>query len=287
MTLDPHKLLQREFPSIEHRYSERDTILYALGVGVGMDPLERDALRFVFERELRVLPSMAAVLASPGFWVREPDTGIDWVRVLHGEQDMEFHRPLPCAGTVRAQTRVTAVVDKGPGKGALIVSERAGHDAATGERLFTVRQTTFALADGGCGNAGRVTAAAAPALPERAPDATCDLRTLPQAALIYRLSGDTNPLHADPDVAAAAGFPRPILHGLCTLGVAGHAILKTLCGYDPARLRSLRVRFTAPVFPGETLRTELWRDAGGVSFRARVLERDALVLDHGRATLAG
>jgi acyl dehydratase len=288
MTLDPHKLLRRQFPPVEHRYEARDTMLYALGVGLGADPLDGEALRFVYEKELRVLPSMAAVLASPGFWLREPDTGVDWVRVLHGEQDMEFHAPLPAAGTIRAQTRVTAVVDKGAGKGALILTERVGHDAASGAKLFTVRQVTFARGDGGCGNAGDAGAAApAPPLPERKPDAVCDLPTLPQAALIYRLSGDYNPLHADPAVAAAAGYPRPILHGLCTLGVAGHALLRTCCGYDPARLRSLRVRFTAPIFPGETLRTEIWRAGTAVSFRARVLERDVRVLDQGHARLAG
>jgi acyl dehydratase len=285
MTIDPETLLQRSFPLVEQRYTQRDTMLYALGVGLGADPMEREALRFVYERELRALPSMAAVLAGPGFWAREPDTGIDWVRVVHGEQHMVFHRPLPPEGTVRAQTRVTGIVDKGAGKGALIVSEREGLDA-DGSPLFTVRQTTFARGDGGCGDAG--TPGAAPhALPERPPDAHCDLPTLLQAALIYRLSGDYNPLHADPAVAAQAGYPRPILHGLCTLGVAGHALLKTCCGYDPARLKSMQVRFSAPVFPGETLRTELWRDGNGVSFRARVLERDAVVLNNGRAEVSG
>ena len=122
--------------------------------------------------------------------------------------------------------------------------------------------------------------------PDRAPDATCDLPTLPQAALLYRLSGDFNPLHAEPSVAREAGFEAPILHGLCTLGVAGHAILRTWCDYDPARFRSLDLRFSAPVYPGETIRTEMWRDDGVVSFRARAVERDAVVLDHGRAEVA-
>lgn len=285
MAIDTDKLLAREFPEVEHRYTQRDTMLYALGVGLGTDPMSAEELRFVYERELRALPTMAAVLAGPGFWVREPDTGIDWVRVLHGEQGLVFHRPLPPEGTVRARTRVTGVVDKGAGKGALIYTERQGVDTATGEPLFTVHHTTFARGDGGFG--GPTGPAPAPhALPERAPDEHCDLPTLPQAALIYRLSGDYNPLHADPEVAAAAGYPRPILHGLCTLGVAGHALLRTCCGYDPARLRALQVRFSAPVYPGETLRTELWRDGSVVSFRALVRERDAVVLNNGRAEVA-
>jgi acyl dehydratase len=125
-------------------------------------------------------------------------------------------------------------------------------------------------------------------LPDRPPDLVCDLPTRPEAALLYRLAGgDMNPLHADPQVAGAAGFPRPILHGLATFGVAGHAILKTLCGYDPARLASLSCRYSAPVFPGETIRTELWRDGGVVSFRARVAGRDAVALNNGRAELRG
>jgi acyl dehydratase len=285
MAIDYKTLLARKFPVVEHPYSERDTLLYALGVGLGADPLEREPLRFVYERGLRVLPTMAAVLAGPGFWVREPDTGVDWVRVLHGEQDMVFHRPLPPTGTVRAQTRVTAILDKGAGKGALIQTERQGADAVTGETLFTVRQTIFARGDGGFDGpaASRGPAPAPHPIPERAPDVVCDLPTLPQQALIYRLSGDYNPLHADPDVAAQAGYPRPILHGLCTLGVAGHALLKTCCGYDPARLRAMQVRFTAPVFPGETLRTELWRDGAVVSFRTQVPGRNSVVLNNGRA----
>jgi acyl dehydratase len=286
MAIDYQRLLKRAFPVIEQRYTQRDTLLYALGVGLGMDPLEREGLRFVYERELRVLPTMAAVLGTAGFWAREPDTGIDWVRVLHGEQAMTFHRPLPPEGTVRAQTRIRAIVDKGAGKGALIYSEREGVDVATGQALFTVEQTTFARGDGGFGGPAGPVRPPHP-MPERAPEQTCDLPTLPQAALIYRLSGDYNPLHADPDVAAQAGYPRPILHGLCTLGVAGHALLKTCCGYDPARLKSMQVRFTAPVFPGETLRSEFWREGGVVSFRARVLERDVLVLNNGRAQVAG
>lgn len=288
MAIDYDRLLNRPFPRVEQHYTERDTILYALGVGLCMDPLHREQLPFVYElgaEPLRALPTMAAVLAGPGFWVREPDTGVDWVKVLHGEQDMVFHRPLPPAGTVAAQTRVISLVDKGEGRGALIITERQGVDAAGGEPLFTVRQTIFARGDGGFGRSTGPAPAPHP-VPERPPDDVCDLPTLPSSALIYRLSGDPNPLHADPDVAAKAGYPRPILHGLCTLGVAGHALLKTCCGYDPARFKSMKVRFTAPVFPGETIRTEMWRDGEVVSFRARVLERDAVVINNGRAEVA-
>lgn len=285
MSIDYDRLLAREFPVVEHRYTRKETLLYALGVGLGADPMDTGQLRFVYEKDLRALPTMAAVLASPGFWAREPDTGIDWVRVLHGEQEMDFHKPLPAEGTVRAQTRITGIVDKGASKGALIYTQREGVDADSGERLFSVVQTTFARGDGGFGGPAGPVRQSHP-VPDTAPQACCDLPTLPQAALIYRLSGDCNPLHADPDVAAQAGFRQPILHGLCTLGVAGHALLKTCCDYDPEQLKSIRVRFTAPVYPGETLRTEIWRDGALISFRARVLERDVVVLSNGRAEVA-
>ena len=285
MVLDPQKILNWPFKPVEQTYTERDTILYALGCGLGFDPLDEDQLRFVFEEpELLALPSMAAVLSPPGFWARHPDAGIDWVRILHGEQAMEIHKPLPAAARVVATAKVTDIVDKGPDKGALLFVERTVRDAESGEDLATLRSTTFARGDGGCGGTTE-TAPAPHAIPDRAPDLACDLPTAPNSALIYRLSGDPNPLHASPSVARAAGFDRPILHGLCSWGVAGHAILKSCCGYDPARIRSMALRFSAPVYPGETIRTEMWRDGNIVSFRARVAERDAVVLNNGRAEI--
>ncbi len=176
------------------------------------------------------------------------------------------------------------MIDKGEGKGALVYSERKVTDKASGELLATLTQTTFCRADGGFGGPPREAPAPHP-LPERAPDLVCDLPTRPEMALIYRLSGDVNPLHAEPEFAKAAGFPRPILHGLATFGVAGHALLKSVCGYDPARLAAMAGRFSAPVYPGETIRTEIWRDGKVVSFRARVLERDVVAINNGRAEI--
>jgi len=284
MAIDFDTLMNRDFPTVEQRWGPRDAMLYALGVGLGADPLDRGQLRFVYEEGLRVLPTMAAILAYPGLWIREPDTGLDWEHALHSEQGVEFLRPLPVEGAVTAKTRVTGIVDKGPGRGALIYTERTGVDMATGEALFRVFHTTFARRDGGFGGPDGPVRAPHP-VPERAPDMVCDLPTFPQQALLYRLNGDPNPHNADPDAAAAAGFPRPILHGLCTYGVAGHAVLRTCCGYDPARLAALHVRLSAPVFPGETIRTELWRDGGTVAFRSTALERGAVVLNNGRADL--
>ncbi|MCY4239507.1 MAG: MaoC/PaaZ C-terminal domain-containing protein [Rhodospirillaceae bacterium] len=283
MVLDPQKILNWPFEPVMQSYTEKDSILYALGCGLGADPMDEDQLRFVFEEpELRALPSMAVVLAAPGFWARHPDAGIDWVKILHGEQAMEIHRPLPAAAKVAATTKVTDIVDKGRGKGALLFSKRIVTNVDTGEALATLRSTIFARGDGGCG--GTMDKVPKPyTLPERAPDVTCDLPTALNAALIYRLSGDLNPLHASPSVAKAAGFEQPILHGLCTWGIAGHAILKTCCDYDPAQLHSMALRFSAPVYPGDTIRTEMWRDGNVVSFRARALERDVVVLNNGRA----
>jgi len=285
MPIDYDKLKNWHFPDLEHRYEAKDTILYALGVGCGADPMDRSELPFVYEDGLKALPTMAVVLGYPGFWLKDPDTGVDWRKILHGEQGLVIHKPLPASGTVIGRTRVTEIVDKGPGKGALLYSDREVFDKATGDLLATLTSTTFIRGEGGFG--GPSGPAPEPhALPERAPDLAVDLKTLPQAALIYRLSGDYNPLHADPDVATAAGFERPILHGLCTYAVAGRAVLKACCGNDPSRLRRFDLRFSAPVLPGETVRTEIWRDGSRVSFRARVVERDIVVLNNGLAEVA-
>ena len=291
--IDYAKLKARVFPDVEQTYDEKDTMLYALGLGYGHDPMDERQLQFVYEKNLKALPTLPVVLGSPGFWVKEPDSGIDWVKVVHGEQSLHVHRPLPAAGTVIGRMRVTALVDKGAGKGALMFQERTLFDKKTDALLATLASVTFARGDGGFsdqpGNGpkgGDPAPAPKPATPDSAPHAVCDLPTLPQAALIYRLCNDRNPLHADPAVAKAAGFPRPILHGLATYGSAGHAILKTFCDYDPARLKSLSLRFSSPVFPGETIRTEMWRDGGRVQFRAKAVERDVVVLSHGAAEIA-
>jgi len=285
MAIDYQKLLNRKFEAVTHDYTEKDSMLYALGVGLGNDPLNEDCLQFVYEDGLKALPSMGVVLAGPGFWAREPDTGIDWVKVLHAGQELILHKPLPSSSVVEATTKITEIVDKGEGKGALIVSERVVRDKATGEDLCTLVSTTMARGDGGFG--GPSTSSSKPdQIPEREPDLVCDLPTLDQAALIYRLSGDFNPLHASPNVARKGGFEKPILHGLCTFGVATHALIKTLCDYDPARFHRMRLRFSAPVFPGETIRTEIWRDGNKVAFRCRSVERDLVVINNGYAEIS-
>jgi acyl dehydratase len=285
MPLDPHKLLNWQLPEIEHTYAEKDTILYALGLGCGADRQAPDDLRFVYEKGLAALPTMAVVLAHPGNCLSSKESTVDYTKVLHGEQALTLHRPVPPAGTVVGHGRVLDLLDKGREKGAVLYSERTVVDKATGAPIATMTSTTMLRGDGGWG--GKSGPQPAPhRLPETAPDLGVDLRTYPNSALIYRLSGDWNPLHADPKAAAAGGFERPILHGLCTFGVAGLALVKACCGGDPARLKHLQVRFSAPVYPGETIRTEMWRQGDRVSFRARVVERDLVVLNNGLATVA-
>ncbi len=276
------KLMALDIAPAEQAYDAKDCMLYALGVGLGHDPTNEDELAFVYEKNLKVLPTMATVIGHSGSLASNPKTGINWVMVVNGEQGFTLNRPLKGQDVVVGRTRIVDVVDKGAGKGALLLTERKISDKATGELIGTVSQTVFCRGDGGFGGPPRKAPEPHP-LPERAPDAICDFGTRPEMALIYRLSGDYNPLHAEPAFAKAAGFPRPILHGLGTFGVSGHALLKTMCGYDPARLVSFGCRFSAPVFPGETVRTEMWRDGDVVSFRARVVERDVIAINNGRA----
>jgi len=284
--IDYDALMSRNFPPVEHQYTQRDTILYALGLGLGGDPLDPAHLRATYERDkgFSALPSMVNVLAGPGFWAMEPDTGLTWQKILHGEQSFTLHAPLPVEGTLIGETKIVDIIDKGEGKGALLYSERRMTDKATGELIATVAGTSFARGDGGFGGkSGPVKPVHE--MPEGEPETVFDHRTLPGQALIYRLSGDYNPLHADPEVASGAGFKAPILHGLSTLGVASWSITAALAGGDPAALKHLQLRFSSPVYPGETIRTEMWRDGDDVTFRARVVERDVVVLNNGLARL--
>jgi len=282
--IDYDVLRNWRFERTVRQISERDVILYALAVGYGADPVDERQLRFVYERDLVAAPTMASVLGHTTAWMRDPATGIDGTKVVHAGQSVRLHAQLPVSGTVVAEQRVRAIVDKGPDTGALVYIERTVSDEATATLLATVDHVSLCRADGGFQGREDVPTSAVE-LPKGAPELICDLSTIPQAALVYRLCGDLNPLHVDPTAARAAGFERPILHGLCTYGVAGHAIIRTLCDYDPANLVALSGRFSAPVFPGETLRTEMWKRGGGCLFRVRALERNAVVLTDGIAEI--
>jgi len=280
MTIRPDYLLKRQFSKIRHSYSEKDCMLYALGIGMGADPLDEDCLRFVFEKDLKVVPSQAVMMAHPGFWAKEDDIGMDWLKLLHAGQEIIFHRPLPTSGTVEATTQITEVSDKGERIGALIKFDRVVRDTDTGEDLCTVVTTILARGDGGCGG-GRKPSGKTNLIPKTEPDFVCDSQTQPQQALLYRLSGDFNPLHASPSMARSVGFDGPILHGLCTMGIATHALLKTCCNYDTTKFRHIGLRFSSPVYPGETIRTEIWKNGKEISFRCKSLEQDKVVINNG------
>ena len=278
-----------DFGSIVQTYTGRDSMLYALGLGIGADAVDGGQLQYVYEKDLRTVPTMATVLGSPGFWWRDTRTGVDWVKLVHGEQAIRVFKPLPTTATVVAHNRVMSITDKGAGRGAIAVIKREIKDQSSGELLAEVVHGSFLRGDGGYAHASGGGPApsdpsppALPAPPDSAPHLEVELATLEQQALIYRLSGDYNPLHADPDVARAAGFNRPILHGLCTYGMAAHAVLRAVTGYDASRIRSFAVRFTAPVIPGETIRFQLWeRDSSSFHLRARVDARDVVVMNNG------
>jgi acyl dehydratase len=284
MAINYEKLLNFDIPQVEQKLTKRDTMLYALGVGLGSDPVDLNQLQFVYEENLKALPTMAIILGYPGPWHAAADTGITRSHVVHGEQGFVIHKPLPVEGTIIGKTRVTAVLDKGKDKGALVLTSCEVRDKATDELVCSLTSTTFCRADGGFGGPSGPVRAPHP-IPGTPAQLICDLPTLPQAALIYRLSGDYNPLHADPAYAANAGFRMPILHGRATFSVVGHALVKTVCGYDPLRLKSMEGRFSSPVYPGETIRTEIWQDGNIVTFRATVPARGVTVLNNGRAEI--
>lgn len=283
--MNREKILGKVFADIRIAYSKRDTMLYALGVGAAQNPLDAQELRLVFEKDLQALPSLSCVLAHPGGWIFAPELEVNGVKLLHAEQHFKLLMPLAADGEVLGKYRITGLVDKGAAGGALLYFEKSLHTPG-GDLIGTVDSTYFLRGDGGCGNWGKP-GAELPLVPTTAPDGSLDMPTLPIAALIYRLSGDYNPLHADPDVASRAGFEKPILHGLCTYGVACQSLVRALCNFEPARLRGMGARFTKPVYPGETIRTQWWNGANGaVQFRCLSVERNEVVLDRGVVTVA-
>lgn len=271
------------FAPIIHRYDIRDSALYALSLGMGQDPIDEDELPYVYEgRGPLAVPSQCVTLCWPPFWHKEPETAIAWRRILHGEQSFSLFRPLPVEGEVRAEHRILAVDDKGPGRGAVVHTAHDIFDHGTGEPIATLRATEFLRDDGGAGSFGTTGKVTRPLETPGEPTAVCDLRTSSQAALLYRqASRDYMTIHADPDVARAAGFERPISHGLNTFGLACRALLKAFAPGRPDRIASMAARFAAPAFPGDTIRIEMFETPDGLRFRAKALERSVLVLDRG------
>jgi acyl dehydratase len=294
MAIQYPAILDRKTDPQTWQWSDRDCILYALCLGFGADPLDPRTLPFVYAppvagegllngRQLQIVPTLLTVLA----WVAEPtftNLGVDPITALHGEQKIELHRPMPCPVALSVQGRVVEVYDKGAGRGAIVITEHVISDAVDGLPIATLTTTCFGRSEGGCG--GATTPAPAPhPIPERAPEHSVRIATRPDLALLYRLTGDRNPIHADPVVAQAGGFERPILHGLCSFGITCRAVLETYADFEPARIASHQARFSSPVYPGETLTVDLWRDGNVISFEARVAERNVTVIKNGKCVL--
>ena len=278
MPIDVEAALGSSLPSRQFAWDEDRVILYHLGLGAGAPPTDPLELSYTYEGNLSVLPSFGTVAAYSAMAATSMARGVDinWALVLHGEQDLEIRQPIPRSGEVTSQPRIAHIYDKG--RAALMVVEVTSTDQQTGEVLFINRSSLFIRGEGGWG--GNPGPKASNQAPSREPDHIIRSPTLPQQALLYRLSGDKNPLHADPAFAALGGFDRPILHGLCTYGVVCKATVDTVLGGDPARARRYRARFAGVVFPGETVTTRMWEEGDKVLLEAVVEDRDATVLSN-------
>jgi acyl dehydratase len=275
MPLDP-KAVGLEGAPTERSWTQKDAMLYALGVGCGVDQLN-----YTYEKNLQVLPTFAVIVGLGGIPFDKIGS-FDFRLLVHGEQAIEVFGPIPPNGKVRTTGRVAAIVDKG--KAGLVTFECDSKDDS-GKTLFKNRMTAFIRGAGGFG--GDPGPKPVPfELPSRKPDHEVTYQTREDQALIYRLSGDMNPLHADPDIAKIGGFPKPILHGLCTYGFTGRALLETLCKSDPARFRSMEGRFSKPVFPGEAITVKMWVDGNSALFQT-VNPAGDVVLDQGRFGFLG
>jgi acyl dehydratase len=282
MPIDHQTLLATELTDVPVSYTEQHVMLYALGVGLGSDPLDQSELAYVSEHAgLRTLPTFASMVIPETILA---GSGCDMTQILHRSQSLQIFRPLPAAGELLVNQHVASVSDRGAGLGAEIELDTELRLARDDTVVCQATSRIVARGDGGFGGPA---AERRPRhrMPNREPDLVCDLPTRPDQALLFRLCGDFNPLHADPAAASAAGFERPILHGRCTHGIACHAVLKTVCDYDFTLIAGFDVRFSAPVFPGDTITTEMWQDGNVVSFRCRVRDRDAVVINGGRCTL--
>jgi len=286
MALSYDQLMALKSTGQKYSYTDREVMLYAYGIGLGADPMDEKELAFVneacfTERPVKVVPTFASVAA----WGSGPgDMQLNRLMVVDGERDITFHTSMPVAANITADSSVLGVFDKGKDKG-LVIRHQTVLKNEKGEALATLVASRFARGDGGIGGPAQGQPVAHE-VPKRAPDKTVDITTRPDQALIYRLCGDRNPLHSDPEFAKRAGFPRPILHGMCTYGITCRGVLQTYADYDPSAFRRHAVRFSSPVFPGETVTMDLWKDGNVVSFEAKVKSRGVTVIKNGRTELA-
>jgi acyl dehydratase len=282
MPIDPAKAVGAKLPDGETSYDRDQVILYHLGVGAGVPPTDPGELEYTFEKNLKVLPSFAVIPAfgSMGGIGNIPGLQFNFAMLLHGEQEIILHKPLPPQQKLTTSAHIPEIYDKG--KAALVILESTARDES-GDPLFTNRFSLFIRGEGGFG--GESGPKAGNAAPERAPDGTVESQTLPQQALIYRLSGDKNPLHADPEFAKMAGFDRPIIHGLCSYGVVCKAIVDAVLGGDVTRVARYQARFAGVGFPGETYRTSWWQEGDRILIEAKSVERDAPIISNAAITL--
>lgn len=275
MPIDPNAVGAEGEPA-ERSWTSKDCLLYALGVGAGVDELE-----YATEKQQKVLPTFAVIVGGGGVPFGKIGT-FNPAMLIHGEQAIEVNGPIPANGTVRSKGRIEAIWDKG--KGALIVMSSESRDTATGKLRFKTRMSAFIRGEGGFGGE-RGTSGPRNRPPDRKPDCEVTYETRPDQALLYRLSGDRNPLHSDPEFAKLAGFDRPILHGLCTYGFTGRALLHALCDSDPARFKAMEGRFSSPVYPGDALTVCMWVHGQEAIFQTRTHDA-SVVLDQGKFTFA-
>jgi len=286
---DVEEILAQDSEELPGRYKDKDTLLYAVSVGMGRDPLDPKELPYVCETSGKnVLPTVASVLGTPSVRGKSNPMGalmkkMNFVKMLHGEQRLEIHQPIPTAAKTLISSGVTGVYDKGENKGAL-ATFATKVKLEDGSPLFTSSSTLFFRADGGFGGSSEGAPVAHP-IPERPADAICEMPGRVDQALLYALNGDRNPLHRDPVIAKKAGFDQPIIHGLCSYGIACHAVVKTMLDYDQSVITGFDVRFSAPAYPGETQVVEMWRDGKVISFRVTVKERNVVSIDNGRCTI--
>lgn len=279
MPIDPNAV-GTEFGPSDRSWESKDCLLYAVGIGAGTEELE-----FTSENsagiDQKVFPTFATIVGQgAGFAMRGNIGSYNPAMLVHAEQGITLYNAIPVEGSVQTTGKVVGIWDKG--SGALVATEALTVDAKTGDKLFSNYSSLFIRGEGGWGG-DRGPSGAKNVAPDRDPDHSVSYETLPQQALIYRLSGDRNPLHSDPQFAAAAGFDRPIIHGLCTYGFTGRALLHTLCGSDPGRFRSMQSRFTKPAWPGDTLTVKMWVTGNEAIFRTET-QRGEIVIDQGLFT---
>ena len=277
MTINYDEIMNLTSENVEISYSDKDSILYSLGIGLGNDPMNLNELKYVYENSQSVLPSMAT-----NFQYHSPlllKTNINFIMVVHGEQRLSITNALPVSGDFIANAKVIGCYDKGPARGAIIEVETTVKNKKNNEEICKLVSTTFARGDGGFG--GPDSPKKEIFIPDDEPDYVSEISTKPDQALIFRLSGDYNPLHSDPNFAKAAGFEKPILHGMCTYGIACRSLVNEICENDASKLKRFDCRFSSPVYPGETIITEMWKKDKMIYFNSKVKERDKLVLKNG------